>query len=71
MPKFAALTAADGDKQWSTAIKAYLVKEGPTLLSSLGSHVKKPAGVSRKLKKLLEDSKEFSIDSKGLVGLSR
>lgn len=60
----------DGEKQWCKLLKAYIVKEGPTPISSLGSHVKKPQGVNRKLKKLLEDSKEFDLDSKDMVSLA-
>ncbi len=62
--------ATDGDKQWSKALKAYLTKEGATPISSLGSHVKKPPGVNRKLKKLLEDHKDFALDDKGIVTLA-
>lgn len=63
--------ATNGDKQWSSAIKAYLTKEGATSISLIGSNVKKPPGVNRKLKKLLEENKDFALDDKGIVTLAK
>ena len=67
----AAAGITTSDLQWARAIRAHLAKEGPTKLSAIGSAVKKPAGTSKKLKKLLDESEGFEISSTDIVSLKK
>ena len=58
------------DEQWKNAIQEYIAKQGPTKLGSLGSLVKKPAGVEKKLKRLITESTILTISQGDVVSLA-
>ncbi len=57
----------DGAADFEAGLKAALAK-GPMSIAQLGSAVKRPPSVP-KLKKFIDDSKAFKIDSKMIVSL--
>ena len=60
-----------GEAQWLTDIRAYIAKEGPSSLSTVGSNVKKPPGTAKKLKKLIEESSAFTIGADLVVSIKK
>lgn len=49
------------DSEWEAAIFQHISTAGPVKLGGLGSVVKKPAGVTKKLKQLVIESKRLSL----------
>ncbi|KAK9810600.1 hypothetical protein WJX73_003476 [Symbiochloris irregularis] len=69
-PAAAAPVAQTGQNAaWAKAVRDFIQGAGPSRLSELGTKVPKPAGVTIKVKKCLEESGLFAIDATGIVSL--
>ena len=64
------MTAEGATATYIKSVRDYVVANGPTRLSEIGSKIAKVPGVKKKVKPVLEDSKLFTIDAQQIVHLA-